>query len=219
MLNYAIFDLDGTLLDTYHLWHEVDVGFLKKHKLSDEDIYFDEIMGMNFMQCALYTIEKYHLDRTPQSLMDEWDEMAAEAYENTVEAKPGAIEFLHKLHERGVRLGVATSNYEKLYKPALVRLGIYDLFESFTESHDSKNGKSTPEIYLTEAHKLGAAPECCAVFEDIIMGVRSANRAGFTTFAILDAQSKSDKAALKKEAFHYTYDYSDIDLSLFGGKI
>ncbi len=219
MLNYAIFDLDGTILDTFNLWHEVDVGFLKKHSLGDEERYFDEILGMNFMQCALYTIEKYHLDRTPRSLMDEWDEMAAEAYENTVEAKPGAIEFLHKLHERGVRLGVATSNYEKLYKPALVRLGIYDLFESFTEAHDSKNGKSTPEIYLTEAQKLGATPECCAVFEDIILGVRSANCAGFTTFAILDARLTDDENALRKEASHFTYDYQDIDLSLFGRTI
>lgn len=218
MLNYAIFDLDGTVLDSMDIWREVDKEFMRRHSLEDREAYFEEIKGLNFMQCAVYTIKKFNLDRTPESLMDEWDAIAKQLYTN-VAAKPGAVEFIKNLHEKGVKLGVATSNYESLYKGALINLGIYDLFDSFTETHNSKTGKSTPAIYLEEAEKLGAAPEYCAVFEDILTGVRSAKSGGFTVFAVADRHSKNDEADLRKEAHFYTYNYSDIDISLFGGKI
>ncbi len=215
MLKYAIFDLDGTVLDSMGIWQNIDAEFLKKHSLGDSEKYFEETRGMNFMQFALYTIEKYHMDRTPESLMKEWDEMARKEYETTVQAKPGAVKFIKKLHGMGVKLAVATSNYEAMYKPALVRLGIYDLFDTFCETHNSLEGKSNPKIYLEAVKNLGGTPEACAVFEDIIIGIRSANSAGFTTFAVADKHSKADEPFLRKEAFRFTYDYSDIDISLF----
>lgn len=218
MLNYAIFDLDGTVLDSMGVWRNIDEQFLKKHSLGDAENFLDTARKMSLTPFALYTIDKYHLDVSPESLVKEWDAMARKEYEINVQAKPGAVEFIKKLHGMGIKLAVATTNYEALYMPTLKRLGISDMFEAFCEASDSAEGKSSPKVYLEAAKRLGATPESCAVFEDILIGVRSANSAGFTTFAIADNRSKNDEPFLRKEAFFFTYDYSDIDISLFERK-
>ena len=47
MLKYAIFDLDGTVLDSMGIWQNIDAEFLKKHSLGDSEKYFEETRGMN----------------------------------------------------------------------------------------------------------------------------------------------------------------------------
>ena len=108
MAKAAIFDLDGTLLDSMGVWDQVDIDFLNKRGIEVPPDYMTKVSAMQFRQIAEYTIARFGLTDTPEELMQEWDDMASVAYSTTVDAKPGALDYLRDLKDSGVKLGVAT---------------------------------------------------------------------------------------------------------------
>ena len=128
MTKAAIFDLDGTLLDSMGVWDQVDIDFLNKRGIEVPPDYMTKVSAMQFRQIAEYTIARFGLTDAPEELMQEWDDMASVAYSTTVEAKPGALDYLRDLKDSGVKLGVATSLPPRLREPALRHVGMFDLF-------------------------------------------------------------------------------------------
>ena len=77
MTKAAIFDLDGTLLDSMGVWDQVDIDFLNKRGIEVPPDYMTKVSAMQFRQIAEYTIARFGLTDTPEELMQEWDDMAA----------------------------------------------------------------------------------------------------------------------------------------------
>ena len=138
----AIFDLDGTLLDSMDVWSQVDIEFLGKREIEVPDDYSKIIAPMTFREVAEYTIERFDLDETPEDIMEEWNLMAEQKYANDVMLKPGALEVLDFLKNNNVKLGIATTNISRVFKACLERLNIYDMFEVITETDNVAGGKT-----------------------------------------------------------------------------
>lgn len=188
MTKAAIFDLDGTLLDSMGVWDQVDIDFLNKRGIEVPPDYMTKVSAMQFRQIAEYTIARFGLTDTPEELMQEWDDMASVAYSTTVEAKPGALDYLRDLKDSGVKLGVATSLPPRLREPALRHVGMFDLFNDIVSVDDANDvGKDQPDVYLLAAKRLGAAPADCTVFEDLLVGMKSAKSVGMKVWAMHDA--------------------------------
>ena len=111
----AIFDLDGTLLDSMRVWDDIDVAFLKKRGLEVPPDYQEAITPLGFLEAARYTIRRFGFPETPEELIQEWHQMAVDAYTYEVELKDGAAEYLRYLKEKGIRMAVATSSSPELY--------------------------------------------------------------------------------------------------------
>ncbi|KFJ00948.1 HAD family hydrolase [Bifidobacterium stellenboschense] len=211
----AIFDLDGTLLDSMGVWDQVDIDFLAKRGIAVPDDYMAKVAPMQFRQIAEYTIARFGLKDTPEALMDEWDEMARVAYATTVEAKPGALDYLRDLKARGVRLAVATSLPPHLREPALRHVGMFDLFDAIVSVDDANDvGKDRPDVYLLAAARLGVEPCDCTVFEDLLVAVRSARSAGMRVWAMHDDSSDADWATICDEADGVLFDFHDAPRDL-----
>ena len=206
----AIFDLDGTLLDSLWVWDEVDKNFLGRRGIDVPDDYMDIINPMSVMQTAQYTIERFSLSDTPQDLIKEWNMLALKEYESNVNMKPGAEKYLNLLKKQGIKLGIATASDPEIYIPALKNLGIYDLFDAITHADEVARGKDFPDIYLLAAKKLGATPEKCVVFEDIYSGINSAKSAGFYTVGVHEEYSKKDTDKIIKTADKYIYSFDEL---------
>lgn len=171
----AIFDLDGTLLDSMGVWDQVDVDFLAKRGIEVPDDYMQKVAAMQFRQIAEYTIARFGLSDTPEALMEEWDHMARVMYATVVEAKPYAREYLESLKASGAKLAVATSLPPMLREPAMKHVGIFDYFDDVVSVDDAGDvGKTEPDVYLLAASRLGIKPSDCTVFEDLLVGMRSA---------------------------------------------
>ena len=132
----AVFDLDGTLLDSMEVWKNIDIEFLSKRGLEVPKGYSDEILAMSFRETAEYTIARFGLQEQPDDVMHEWNQMAIEAYGHHVQLKPGAKEYLLKLKSHGIRLGVCTALSQKLYLPCLQNNNIYELFDACISTDD-----------------------------------------------------------------------------------
>lgn len=211
----AIFDLDGTLLDSMGVWEQIDIDFLGRRGYAVPPDYTAAVAPMQFREIAEYTIDRFHLDETPEQVMAEWDEMAHEAYATTVRAKPGAPEYLKDLKARGVRLGVATTLTRGLREPALKHTGMFDLFDDIISVDEAGGvGKSKPDIYLTEAARLGVEPANCTVFEDLLVAIRSAKAAGMRAWAMHDDSSDADWPAIREIADGVLFDFHDAPRDL-----
>lgn len=206
----AVFDLDGTLLDSMHIWVDIDYAFLRSRGLPEETAYFERIKQISIREAADYTIARYSLSDTPEELIAWWMEMAGRAYHDAVALKPGAHDYLMLLKEKGVRLSVATACAPELYIPALRRLGVYELFDAFASLHEVPHGKSEPDVYLLAAQRMGVPPEDCMVFDDIIDGIRGAKKGGMTVVGVYDDSSKEQRGEIESAADYYIESFTEL---------
>lgn len=208
----AIFDLDGTLISSSHVWKDIDRRFLQKRGIEVPDDYAREISLMNFIQGAEYTIKRFGLDEKPQDLIDEWQEMSFKIYAHELRLYEGAREYLQTLKERGLRLALATASSPTLYRAVLENNEVLELFDVFTSTEEVVRGKTSPDVYLYAAGKLGCEVRHCMVFEDLCEGICSANRAGFFTAACLaDVAQSSDRENLAAQADISFCNYGELN--------
>lgn len=206
----AIFDLDGTLLDSMGVWDEIDRKFFARRGLALPEGYQDAVKSMHFPEAARYTVKTFAFPESEEEIVHEWLEMTRAAYAEEVCLKPFAKEYLTQLSRSGVRLGIATSSKEELFLPALDRCGVLPLFSAFARTDEAARGKGFPDVYLLAAQRLGLSPAECTVFEDIPLGIRSAKKGGFTAVAVYDSFSARDEAALRQEADLYIRSFGEL---------
>lgn len=206
----AIFDLDGTLLDSMDIWESIDEKFFKSRRLEMPPDYMDVINPMGFAEAAEYTIKRFGFKDTPQQLQQEWHKMSVDAYAHDIKLKLFAKEYLYKLKNCGVKLGVATALNKELYVPVLKNNGIYDVFDAFTSLDEVSRGKGYPDIYLLTAQKLKISPCECAVFEDIFLGIKGANDGGFLSVAVYDKHSDFEADKIKAAADLYVSSFETL---------
>ena len=211
----AVFDLDGTLIDSMRVWKEVDAKFLSLRGLAVPPDYFDAVGAMGFRRTAEYTIERFSLQEAPEALMEEWREMAWDEYANNVGLKPGVDEFLRVLKDAGVRAGIATSSPRALCRAALRRNGIEGMFDAVCSADDIGRGKDFPDIFIYAAGKLDAPPERCLAFEDNVSAAKSAKLAGMTVCGVYDESSASRWDEMKRVADAVIMDFSEARERLF----
>lgn len=197
---YAIFDLDGTCLDSMWLWEEVDKQFLGKRGFEVPDDYLEAISTIGFRAAAEYTIKRFGFDDTPEELMEEWTNQAIVKYEEEVKLKEGVKEYLKKLKAKGVKMVVATASFREMFMPALKNNGIYEFFEDFVTVDDVGKSKSFPDIYLRAAKLLGADPKETVVFEDVFEGINTASNAGFFTVGVKESTSACLEENIRKKS-------------------
>lgn len=206
----AIFDLDGTLIDSMGVWEEIDKEFLKKRNKSISRDYIEKINSMSFKEVAEYTIERFNLKESVEDLIREWNEMAIYQYANNIKTKPNVKEYLKKLKENNIKIGLATSSPKLLYEPVLKNNNIYEYFDVLTSVEDVKRDKNYPDIYLLVAQKLELNPQDCVGFEDILIAVNTMKKAGFKVIGVYDKYANSEINEIKKLSDKFIYDFKEL---------
>lgn len=206
-----IFDVDGTLIDSMWIWTDIDELFLEKYNLEKPEGFHEGMEGMSYSETAQYFLDLFpSLPHTREELEEEWYDMAYEIYTTQMELKKGAYEFIKAMHEKGIKLGIATSNNRELAEGTLRNNKVFEYMGSIWTSCEAGAGKPNPAVYLNVAKDLGVSPEKCLVFEDVSNGILAGKNAGMKVCAVDDQFSRNQEDKKRQLADYYIQDYDDI---------
>jgi len=192
----VVFDMDGVLVDTEHLWDEV------REELTGEwgGRYTPEaqeaMMGMSSHEWSRYLHETVGLRESPETINAEVVRRMLARYEIELPVVPGAGEAVRRLADDGYRLAVASSSNRELIDLVLELSGLDRLFSATVSSEEVARGKPAPDVYLEACRRLGVEPAHSAAVEDSHAGIRSAKAAGMRVLAIPNPTYPPDDKAL-----------------------
>ena len=209
----VIFDFDGTLADSLHVWRQIDINYFQRHgfEFNPEKISFG---GKSFSECATYVKELLNIEDDEETIKSEWIQIASSLYQNEVNLKPYAKPFIEALTNSGIKIGMATSNNQDILIPFLRKNGILDYFTSIITCCEAGKGKPAPDVYQHTAREIGVSPDECIAFEDTCEGVLSAKNAGMYVYAVADDAHIKYSDTIKENADKYIEGFSHFKWGL-----
>jgi HAD superfamily hydrolase (TIGR01509 family) len=183
VIEAVVFDLDGVLIDSEHVWDEVREELARQRGGRWHERAQADMMGMSSVEWSRYLHDVIGLPEPPEEINAEVVRRMEARYADELPVVPGAVEAVRRL-AGSFRLGLASSSNRPLIDAVLAATGLAHLFEAAVSSEEVARGKPAPDVYLEAARQLGVAPERAAAVEDSANGIRSAHAAGMRVIAI-----------------------------------
>lgn len=206
----AIFDLDGTLLDSMHIWSEIGLKFLKNEGVTPPPGASEEFVKLSLVQAAEFYIKNYAPEKTVLDIVKSINALVEDFYFNEVLLKTGVREFLEFLKKRNVKMCVATATDKYMVEKALERNGIRDYFSEIFTCTNVGAGKDTPVIYDKALEHLGTEKDTTFIFEDALYAIETANEADYKIVGIKDVSEPADPEKVKELCTIYINEYQEI---------
>jgi len=195
-ITHAIFDLDGTLLDTETLYTEAAIVVCRRYGAEYSLEIKRTVMGGDTMVGAHHVVQTLALPIAPDQYIAE-REVELHALLAQVVPMPGAIALLEALRARRIPIAVATSGHRAITQQKLQNQPFLKDLAALVCGDDPRleRPKPAPDIYLLAASELGADPGTCLVVEDSVNGLRAGLAAGMRTIALVDPRWGYDPSA------------------------
>ena len=206
MIKGAIFDFDGTLVDSMFIWDTIGEVYLRSLGKEPKENLTETFKTFTLEQSADYYREHYSVTLSVQKIVDDVNAMVAEIYRTKVTLKDGVKEFLEKLRTDGVKMCVATVTDKPIVEDVLEKLGILSCFENIITCAEVGYSKETPHIYREALKYLGTEKAETIVFEDAFHALMTAKNDGFPVAAVYDAHEKK-QALMRANADYYISAY------------
>lgn len=184
-----IFDMDGTLVDNMRFHTKAWGKMLAENgiELNAHDFLVKTAGKTN--REILPTVFGEISDERIEKLGERKESLYQELFLPERKAVGGAIEFLEKAKNLGIKMAVATAAPNENVEFILDGLNLRRFFGAITTAADVSEGKPNPEIFVKSAEKLNVAPENCIVFEDAIGGFEAAHNAKMKSIGIATVNS------------------------------
>ena len=202
-IKLAILDLDGTLIDSTGIWHDIDINFFARRGMEIPKGYFDAICHLGLKATATYTKTTYGIKESEEEIIKEWQDASKDQYLNYIQLKPYVKEFLEYLKNNKVKIALATANDKELYEPCMKRLGIFGYFSYIVDVNSVKEGKHSPRIYEIINENFNIDKANTMVVEDISTSLQTAYENGYLTIGVADKASESTIEQKKKYSHIY----------------
>lgn len=190
MVKYAIFDLDGTLLDSSEMWQNLGSRYLALHGITAREDLPGVMKTMTMTEGAKFLQDNYSLSFSVDEILRQFSRMTEDYYLRQVSFRSGAPRLLAYLRSRCVKMSVATAGDAVLGMAALRRLGVADFFAGAVSCAEY-GAKTSAEIFYAAADLIHALPEETLIVEDSLHAVRTAKKAGFRTAAVRDISERN----------------------------
>lgn len=182
-VNAVVFDMDGVIVETEHVWDEVREELVRDWGGRHVPTAQVDMMGMSSPEWSTYLHEVVGLQRTPPEINDEVVRRMLARYAVELPVVEGALEAIVELSDRGLPLAVASSSNRPLIDGVLRALGVTERFAVTVSSEEVPRGKPSPDVYLEAARRLEVEPSTCVAIEDSTNGIKAAHAAGMRVFA------------------------------------
>ena len=205
----AIFDVDGTLLDSMFIWDTIGETYLRSIGYQPKENLNETFKNMSLRQAARYYQTEYGVTLSIDQIMDGVNAMLERYYRFEVPLKPGVAELLERLRQSGVKLCIATATDRHLVEAALDRCGVLSCFGEIFTCNEVGHGKDEPDIFEAALRFLGTKREETLVFDDALYAVRTAKEAGFLVAAVYDSHERS-QAEVRARSDLYLEDLTQL---------
>jgi HAD superfamily hydrolase (TIGR01509 family) len=183
VIEAVVFDLDGIIVDSEHVWDEVRQRLAEERGGRWHDQASRDMMGMSSLEWSRYMHDVIGLPQPPEEINAEVVRRLEAIYREELPLIPGAVEAVQRLAKRWP-LAVASSSNRELIDFVLEESGLARFLQATVSSEEVPRGKPAPDVYLEAARRLGADPARCAAVEDSENGIRSAKAAGMRVIAV-----------------------------------
>jgi len=208
--------MDGVVVDTVPLHFKAWKRMFEEHgrpfNFDDYKAKVDGIPRRDGARAILGDLPPAELDRACEIKQGYFLEMLNR---EKVPVYEGTVNLVKAIRASGRKTALISSskNLARIVSAA----GLTELWDAIISGHEITKGKPDPQIFLMAAERLGHAPEDCIVFEDAVLGVEAAKRAGSRCVGI---DRYGDPARLSR-ADKVVKDLSEMNLShveaIFGG--
>ena len=209
MIKGAIFDLDGTLIDSMFIWDTIGEDYLKSFGIEPKENLVEVFKTFTLEQSAEYYRNHYGIKLSVKEIVDGINNTVAEIYRTKVVLKPGVSDFLKRLQMSGVKMCVATVTDRPIVEDVLKRLNVRDFFSEIFTCAEIGYNKETPDIYREALKHLGTTKEETVVFEDVFHALKTAKEDGFKIAAVYDSHEPRQNE-LKEISDYYITDFGSF---------
>ncbi|WP_298019388.1 HAD family phosphatase [uncultured Dysosmobacter sp.] len=210
-LQSAIFDMDGTLLDSMPIWKDLGPNMLRSMGIEPAPDLADRVMVLTLREGAQLCKEEYGLPLSVDEIIQQIEDRVCDFYEHQVQAKPGVQKFLSLLKMEGVWMYVATNTDRHLAEAALRHAGIDQYFRGLLTCSEIGAGKNdSPEIYERAMTRLRSTKRDTVIFEDAVHAIRTAKRAGFRVCGVYDPSAEADQAEIRRLSDYYIRSFEEM---------
>ena len=209
MIKGAIFDLDGTILDSMFIWDTIGEDYLRSLGKEPKENLAETFKAFTLRQAAAYYRNNYGVDLSAEKIVEDINNMVAEIYRTKVVLKPGVSDFLKRLQVSGVKMCVATVTDRSITEDVLTRLNVRNYFSEIFTCAEVGYNKETPEIYREALKQLGTAKTETVVFEDAFHALKTAKEDGFRVAAIYDSHEPNQNE-MKEISDYYITDFGSF---------
>ena len=205
----AIFDLDGTLLDSMPVWENLGRDYLISQGVTPPEDIAKVLKPMSLEESAVYFRMRFNIQRSVAEMTYDFAALIEKQYGELVPLKPHVRELLERFHKAGVKCCIVTATARHLAEAALSRLGVLRFFDFLLTCTEVGCGKDRPAIFLKALERLGTAQQETVIFEDALHAVQTAKAAGFSVAGVYDDSAASDKEAIMNIADYYIYSFDE----------
>ena len=179
----VVFDLDGVIVDSEHVWDEVREELARERGGRWHAGAQGDMMGMSSTEWSRYMHDVIGLPESPAEINAEVVQRMLARYADELPLIDGAADAIERI-AASYRLAVASSSNRPLIDVVLAESGLASRFEVTVSSEEVAHGKPAPDVYLEAARLLDLAPDRCAAVEDSGNGIRAAHAAGMRVIAV-----------------------------------
>ena len=210
-LRCAIFDMDGTLLNSMHIWHGLGDRTVRALGYEPDPDLYDHLKSLTTPDGARYCKERYHMTQSVDEIVAITEAQVEDFYRNQVQAKPGVLPFLTLLKMEGVDMYVATNTARYLVEAALRHAGIDSFFRGVLTCAEAGAGKAeSPVVYEKAMRRMGGNKQNTVIFEDALHAIQTAKAAGFRVCAVYDPSAEDEQAEIRALADTYIRSFEEL---------
>jgi HAD superfamily hydrolase (TIGR01509 family) len=210
MVKTVIFDMDGVLVNSEPLHHEVSLVHYKDLNIEVTDDIFATFTGNSNKMIYQKLKDRFELQQEIEDLILAKNNLFIDAFDKKedLELMPGVKDLIIDLHKNGVQLIVASSSEMEIIDKVFERFDLNQYFTHKVSGNDFPESKPNPAIFIKAASYSKAPIEECVIIEDSTNGIKAAKAAGIFCIAYKSEGVDSQDQSL---ADVIIYDYKDLN--------